>query len=140
MRTLASLLALVTMLASRSQKVDLLIRNGTGAPVFIDAGQGRMKVLPGQEQTLAPNDRHTAQVTTSKCVRTFNLDEHYNPANEWQLSTFKIARRYLVHGEGQLGIVMPDQAHSANKAGERGRQSAQVELTPLTQQGLDEAH
>jgi hypothetical protein len=124
-------------LSSCSITVSLVFVNRTDMPVSIDTHKAVARLWPDTEQKFQewPDGGRLVSIKTDRCIRTFNLDENYSPANEWRLSTFEIVRRYAVHGDGRLRIEMPDKAHLlSQQLAAQAPHPAHLELTPVTEQ------
>jgi hypothetical protein len=99
-------------LGSCSLSVSLAVENETGRPVTISFDKTTVNLQPGNEHIFGewPSDK-VVVVKTENCIRMFDLDENYSPANEWRDSRFRIVRRYTVFGDGFLRVKMPDRDH-----------------------------
>ena len=113
LRALAVLIG-ASALSSCQVKVDLVVANLTNQPVNIMLGSIRTLLPAHTEQRLRdwPDD-HRLVILTPSCARSFDLDEHYSPTNDWRYSTFDNIRRFGIIGTQIVRVMLPDRAHSA---------------------------
>jgi hypothetical protein len=134
MRVLHSFALLVgaVALSSCQVKVDLVVANLTSQPINIMLASTPVSLPPHTERRFDnwPDD-HKLTVVGSDCARTFDLDEHYSTADEWRYSTFNNVRRFGIFGAETVRIMLPDQAHSADRhAGFSSPPPPNLDLTP----------
>jgi len=113
-------------------KVDLVIANLTNQPVNIMLASTR-NLLPAHTERRFRDwpDDHRLVVLAPDCARSFDLDEHYSPSDEWRYSTFDIVRRFGILDTRKVQIMLPDPAHSASHhAGFDTPASSDLDLTP----------
>ena len=133
-RALGTLVVLVSASAlwSCEVKLELVVANLTSQPVNIILASTRI-LLPAHTERRFRDwpDDHRLIVLAPDCARSFNLDEHYSPANDWRYSTFDNVRRFGILDMRTVRIILPDPAHSANRhTGFNGRASSDLDLTP----------
>jgi hypothetical protein len=134
MRALRTLAVVVGagVLSSCQVTVDLVVANLRNRPVSIALTSTRV-LLPAHTERRFRDwpDDHRLVVLAPDCARSFDLDEHYSPADDWRYSTFNNVRRFGILDNRTVRIILPDPAHSADRhAGFNGRASSDLDLTP----------
>lgn len=93
----------------------LVIENQTNAEISVVSGDHTYPVGANKAQRVDWPDPHIVTVSAEGCSRAFNLDEFYNPWNDWRDQNGELSRRYAVVRGGGMQIVRPDAKHVAYK-------------------------